>query len=96
MTYFFEKNILFNSNTPNFENLWIIFKYSYFIKNVSFQKIDLMISAIGNFTFKIRNGRFVEDIFSEKICHDLWKSNHFLKIGKKNVSMEKFYYKKHH
>ena len=30
-----------------------------------------MILAIENFTFKIENGRAVENIFFEKISHDL-------------------------
>ena len=48
-------------------------------KNVSFKKILLTISAIENFTFKIRNSKVVDNIFPNKINHYLWKSNHFKK-----------------
>ena len=36
-----------------------------------FQKNILMISAIENFIFKIGNGRVVENIFPQKLSHDL-------------------------
>ena len=41
-------------------------------KNVSFEKIFLMILANRKFTFKIGNSKVVKDIFPGKISHDLW------------------------
>ena len=60
--------------TSNFQNKSIIIKYSYFITKMfffCFEKLHLMISAIKNFIFQIRNGRIVENISREKISHDL-------------------------
>ena len=45
--------------------------------------ILLAITATENFTVKIGNSTVVENIFPAKISHDLWKSNHFLKVDKK-------------
>ena len=47
-------------------------------------KFFLMISAIEYFNLKIENGRVIENIFPEKISHNLWKSNPFKKLVKKN------------
>ena len=58
-----------------------------------FQKILLTIPDAENFTSEIENGRVVENIFPEKISHDLWKYNHFYKIDKKRFK-EKFFKKK--
>ena len=41
------------------------------------KKNRLRISAIGNFILKIGNSRDVENIFSEKMSHDLWELKHF-------------------
>ena len=42
-----------------------------------------MISAIGNFSFKIGESRVVKNIFPKKISNAFRQSNHFKKIGNK-------------
>ena len=55
-----------------FKNDWILINYGLFIfkQNVFVQKLLVTILATKNFTFKIRNCRVVESIFSEKKSHD--------------------------
>ena len=49
-------------------------------RNIKLMK-NITILDTENFTFKTRNSRVVENIFPEKIIHNLQKSNHVLKIG---------------
>ena len=57
MAYYFGKNILYISSVSNFD--------------VSLNKNLLTFSAAENFTFKSGNCRVVENIFFEKVRHDL-------------------------
>ena len=42
-----------------------------------------MVSAIKEFILKIRNGKVVGNLFSEKMIHDLLKLHNFFKFGNK-------------
>ena len=48
-----------------------------------FRENILYKSIVDNYENKILVAEILENIFPEKVSHDLWKSNHFLKIGKK-------------
>ena len=39
--------------------------------------------SLKNLFFKIRNGKVVANLFSEKMIHDLLESHNFFKFGKK-------------
>ena len=65
MAYLFREDIFYNFIISNFKNELKISKYS------CLKKILIMISATENFTFKIGKSRVVENIFPEKISHDL-------------------------
>ena len=69
---FFRAEYSRNSTISYFKIKLLIFIYSNFIlKMFLFEKLYFMISAIENFTNKIRNGRVVDNMFPDKIGYDL-------------------------
>ena len=77
MDYFLEENIPYKSTVSNINcevfSDWNRFKN--FLKRNIFNKITIFEDFL--FIFKIGNGRVVENIFLEKLSHNLWISNHF-------------------
>ena len=69
---FFRESIPYNSTVSNLINKYKILKYSYLeSKRISLKHILLAILATGNIIFKIDKSRVVNNIFPEKINHDL-------------------------
>ena len=52
-------------------------------KNFVLENVFLMVSAIKEFSLKIRNREVVGNFFSGKMIYDLLKSHNFLKFGEK-------------
>ena len=44
------------------------------------ENVFLMVEPLMNLFLKIRNGEVVENLFSEKMIHNLLESYHFLKF----------------
>ena len=82
--HFFKKKIPYNLTICNFRKWINYYQIQQFVyKNFVLENIFLMVSAIKEFIFLIRNGEDVGNIFSEKMIHDLLESHNFLKFDKK-------------